>query len=478
MTVSAQTPINRSTANGVTTVFPYNFKVLAAADLEVSLDGVVKTLTTDYTLSGVGDDAGGNVTMLSAPANGVTVVRRRNMAYIREVDYQDQGELPTDTLDDDQDAPILMIQQVAEGLSRAVSLPPESSSVSLELPTPGALQYLRWNAAADALESVLLADVSLISLTAYAQTLLNAVDAAAARVVLGITTFGSSLVTAANADAARTAMGAAASGANSDITSLTGLTQVRGLSPTQTVLSGPVDSSGFSAFGGSVGTATLTTAATLKVAAAAGGDLSYVGSITNAAFTSPGGSGTGYLCLSVTSAGVVTAAVRTLQRVEQWGGTYSITNGQLTFNIQEMTHKVGSGAAATQVYEVVIGECPYTAGVWSGTPVWYALNAQASIAQTLAAATVYSLSHNMGSRRAYLQAYMVADDGTSSYPIPLYSMDNTDTGPVYAGVTGVGLNEKTIGFKTATTGLFANNVSVAVNFGTASAARINVKRWW
>lgn len=213
MTVSAQTPINRSTANGVTTVFPYDFKILAAADLEVSLDGVVKTLTTDYTLSGVGDDAGGNVTMLSAPANGVTVVRRRNMAYIREVDYQDQGELPTDTLDDDQDAPILMIQQVAEGLSRAVSLPPESTGVSLTLPTPAALQYLRWNAAADALESVLLADVSLISLTAYAQTLLNAVDAAAARLVLGITTFGSSLVTAANSAAARIAMGAAASGA-------------------------------------------------------------------------------------------------------------------------------------------------------------------------------------------------------------------------------------------------------------------------
>lgn len=224
MTVSAQTPIKRSTANGVTTVFPYDFKILAAADLEVSLDGVVKTLTTDYTLSGVGDDAGGNVTMLSAPANGVTVIRRRNMAYTREVDYQDQGELPTDTLDDDQDAPILMIQQVAEGLSRAVSLPPESSGVSLELPTPGALQYLRWNAAADALESVLLADVSLISLTAYAQTLLNAVDAAAARIVLGITTFGSTIVTAANAAAARTAMGAAASGANADITSLTALT--------------------------------------------------------------------------------------------------------------------------------------------------------------------------------------------------------------------------------------------------------------
>lgn len=122
MTVSAQTPLNRSVGNGVTTVFPYTFKVLAEADMEVSVDGVVKTLTTHYTLSGVGTDSG-NVTFLVPPADLAVVVRRRNMAYTRSVDYQDQGELPTDTLDDDQDAPVLMCQQLAEGLGRAVQVP-------------------------------------------------------------------------------------------------------------------------------------------------------------------------------------------------------------------------------------------------------------------------------------------------------------------------------------------------------------------
>lgn len=191
MTVSAQTPIKRSTANGVTTVFPYDFKILAAADLEVSLDGVVKTLTTDYTLSGVGDDAGGNVTMLSAPANGVTVVRRRNMAYTREVDYQDQGELPTDTLDDDQDAPILMIQQLNEEVGRGLRLPITASGASAILPTPAALEVIRWNASATALESFLIASVGSLVVTPFMQdTFLLTATAAAARSAISAASSG------------------------------------------------------------------------------------------------------------------------------------------------------------------------------------------------------------------------------------------------------------------------------------------------
>ena len=89
MTVSAQTPINRSTGNGVTTVFPYTFKIISAADIEVTVDDVLQTLNVDYTVSGAGVDAGGNVTMTTAPANLTTVVRRRNMALVRTTDYQD-----------------------------------------------------------------------------------------------------------------------------------------------------------------------------------------------------------------------------------------------------------------------------------------------------------------------------------------------------------------------------------------------------
>lgn len=136
MTVSSQTPINRSTGNGVTTVFPYGFKIISEADIEVTVDGVAKTLNVDYTVSGVGNEAGGNVTMTAAPANLASVVRRRNMALVRTTDYQDQGEMPAETLDNDFDAAVLMIQQVDEQIGRAMTAPASLAGFDGQLPAP------------------------------------------------------------------------------------------------------------------------------------------------------------------------------------------------------------------------------------------------------------------------------------------------------------------------------------------------------
>lgn len=113
--------------------------------MEVSVDGVVKTLTVDYTLSGVGDDAGGNVTMLAAPATSTSVVRRRNMALTRNTDYQDQGKLPASTLDSDLDSAVLMIQQVGEQIGRALTLPAGIVGISAELPGPVPTNLLGWS---------------------------------------------------------------------------------------------------------------------------------------------------------------------------------------------------------------------------------------------------------------------------------------------------------------------------------------------
>ena len=168
--------------------------------MEVSVDGVVKTLTVDYTLSGVGDDVGGNVTMLAAPATSTSVVRRRNMALTRSTDYQDQGALPASTLDSDLDSAVLMIQQVNEKTDRAMVLPTYVSGFSTELPTPIANYFLRVNSAGTALELASEITPGALTVTPFIETLLN---------------------DSMQADA-RTTLGAAASGANTDITSITG----------------------------------------------------------------------------------------------------------------------------------------------------------------------------------------------------------------------------------------------------------------
>jgi len=75
MTVSSSTSRVSYNGNGSTTVFAYTFKVFDQDDLTViirSANGTetVKTITTHYTVSGVGSAGGGNVTMLTAPASG------------------------------------------------------------------------------------------------------------------------------------------------------------------------------------------------------------------------------------------------------------------------------------------------------------------------------------------------------------------------------------------------------------------------
>jgi hypothetical protein len=119
----------------------------------VTVDDVVKTLNVDYTVSGAGVDAGGNVTMTGAPANATSVVRRRNMALVRSTDYQDQGELPATTLDNDIDATVLMVQQLDERLDRTFSLPASFSGGStLPAPEPGYL--IGWDATGENLTNI------------------------------------------------------------------------------------------------------------------------------------------------------------------------------------------------------------------------------------------------------------------------------------------------------------------------------------
>ncbi len=154
MSVTVQTPVNSYTANGVTTVFNFTFLLLSAADLDVYIDGVLKTLTADYSISGLEIDSGGAVTFLSAPANGASVVLQRNSDIARATDYQENGDLRAETLDKDFDKLWLALQELIYKYQLAPSLLPGSPLAgSITLPDPIAGLYLRWNAIANNLEN-------------------------------------------------------------------------------------------------------------------------------------------------------------------------------------------------------------------------------------------------------------------------------------------------------------------------------------
>lgn len=121
MPIPEQTPVNKITANGVTTSFPYTFKIFDDADLKVKVAGALNILTTDYTVAGAGVAGGGTVDFIVAPENLSEVVIYRDLSYKRDTDYI--NDLREAVLDDDLDRIVMLIQQLRQDLIRAIKLP-------------------------------------------------------------------------------------------------------------------------------------------------------------------------------------------------------------------------------------------------------------------------------------------------------------------------------------------------------------------
>ncbi len=123
MTVSIQTPFNTYTAAPGATLFAYQFKVLRADDLLVMVDGVPKTLGIDYSISGIGDDEGGDVALVSPLAGGEKVLLRSDISFDRSTDYQQNGEFAADIVNNDFDRAWLALQQMGQSVASSIKLP-------------------------------------------------------------------------------------------------------------------------------------------------------------------------------------------------------------------------------------------------------------------------------------------------------------------------------------------------------------------
>jgi hypothetical protein len=123
MSVSSTTTKVSYAGNGSTTTFAYTFKIFADADLEViirSSAGVetAKSLTTHYTVTGAGNESGGNVVFGSAPASGETVVIRRTLTLTQGTDYVENDPFPADSHENALDRLTFITQGLQEELDR------------------------------------------------------------------------------------------------------------------------------------------------------------------------------------------------------------------------------------------------------------------------------------------------------------------------------------------------------------------------
>lgn len=251
----------------------------------------------------------------------------------------------------------------------------------------------------------------------------------------------------------------------------------------QTVASGPVDSNGFSSFGGSIGSATVTAAGTLTVTAA-NGALNRNGKITNPSWTGLSTNGTMYLGLTVNGDGTCTPFSTPLAPTYQWGGAFSTVSGQRSFNIQQMQMQVGNGSTAAQSYDVFVGETTVSGGVVASI-TWYALNGRydSNLQATVPINTTFVLNHNLGIKPQILAPYLECITADAGYSVgdrligqwSTYDGANVDTRPFWT-------NAKSVGFVSASTQAVRIPNKSSGSIATATVANwkygISLQRGW
>lgn len=120
MTVASNVSRWSYTGNGVTTAFAYTTRIFVKTDLDVYVDGTLKTVDTDYTVSGVDASGGGNVTFLSAPANAAVVVIVKDIPETQGSSLPLGGPFPSTIVEKMIDRLTFLVQQVSGRTDRVL----------------------------------------------------------------------------------------------------------------------------------------------------------------------------------------------------------------------------------------------------------------------------------------------------------------------------------------------------------------------
>jgi len=141
-------------------VFNYNFEIIAAADIVVYQGETLLVLTTDYTLTGVGVDTGGTVTLVTGATTGDILTIYRLTAAERLTDYQNSGDFLSDEVNSDFDRLWAVIQENTTSTDFFLQLKQTTElTLPFELDEPVASNILRYKADLTGIENVPLSSI-------------------------------------------------------------------------------------------------------------------------------------------------------------------------------------------------------------------------------------------------------------------------------------------------------------------------------
>lgn len=218
MSVTSTTNRVDYTGNGATSVYSYPFKITDEDHLLVTVrdtddDETTYVITTDYTVSGVGDASGGNVTLVAgALTSGYRLTIRRVVPVKQLTDIRNQGTFYPEAHEDAFDYLTYIDQQQQTAIDRAMVLPEtySASDIDTELPIPIASTAIGWNADGDGLANI--TSLTGTAVSAFMATVLDDTTSSNALTTLGFSTYAKTLIDDTTAAATRTTLGFASSG--------------------------------------------------------------------------------------------------------------------------------------------------------------------------------------------------------------------------------------------------------------------------
>ncbi len=141
MTLSITKRLKRYTGNDAATTFAYDFLIPLITDIEVSIFDSLTSVTTvlsgsQFSITGIGSASFGEVTYPLAgdplPATSDIIIKR-TVPYTQSMDVTNQGGFLPEVLEDQLDAIVMQVQQLAEEAGRTI-LGPSGDTFDLELP--------------------------------------------------------------------------------------------------------------------------------------------------------------------------------------------------------------------------------------------------------------------------------------------------------------------------------------------------------
>lgn len=138
--------------------YDFEFEVLEETDVAIYQDEELLVLTTDYSVTINSDGSGSVTTVATMTGSTVTIIGAR--PYERITDFSTGGDFRATTVNDELDSLQIQILQLLEKFDRTFKLADFTTfDGDLTLPSPGAGEFVRWNAAGTALETASLDDV-------------------------------------------------------------------------------------------------------------------------------------------------------------------------------------------------------------------------------------------------------------------------------------------------------------------------------